>query len=158
MRRLMLIRHAKSSWKSDAPSDHSRPLNKRGRRAAPKVAQYLAARGWTPDLAYSSDALRAIETWDLMAEPFKKPPMETHSALYHAGWDEFSEVVKGTPATVHTLAVVGHNPGWEAVLEHLTGESIELKTADVALMESDDDEWPGTAWKLVEVVRARQRQ
>ncbi len=156
MRRLMLIRHAKSSWKTDAPTDHARPLNKRGRGAAPKVAEYLAAQGWTPDLAYSSDALRAIQTWNLMSEPFKKPPMETHANLYHAGWEPFLEVVLNTPVTVNTLAVVGHNPGWEAVLEHLTGEFIELKTADVALLESDDNEWPGSNWRVVDIVRARQ--
>ncbi len=156
MRRLMLIRHAKSSWKNDAPSDHARPLNKRGRKAAAAVAEHLAKIGWVPDLAYCSDALRAVETWDLMAKAFNKPPMETHSSLYHAGWDEFSAVVSHTPASIKTLAVVGHNPGWEEVLEHLCGEALELKTADVALLESDDDQWPGSAWRLVQIIRARE--
>jgi phosphohistidine phosphatase len=156
MRRLMLIRHAKSSWKNEAVSDHARPLNKRGRRAAPAVAEHLASIGWVPDLAYCSDALRAVESWDLMAKPFHQPPMETHPSLYHAGWDEFSSVVSHTPADIKTLAVVGHNPGWEEVLEHLSGEALELKTADVALLESDEDQWPGTAWRLLQIIRARE--
>ena len=71
-RRLIVMRHAKSSWKSDAETDHLRPLNKRGRDSAPLVAARLVELGWIPEAVYSSDSLRTRETWDGMM-----------NALYH---------------------------------------------------------------------------
>ncbi len=73
-RRIIVMRHAKSSWKSDAPDDHSRPLNRRGRRDAPRVAQELARRGWVPERVFSSDARRTRQTWEIMAPYFENAP------------------------------------------------------------------------------------
>jgi len=65
-RRLMLMRHAKSAWQSQAPSDHERPLNERGRRNAPRVGKRLAELGWVPDHVIGSDSRRTRETWERM--------------------------------------------------------------------------------------------
>ncbi len=62
-RRLIVMRHAKSSWKHAGLTDHQRPLNKRGRKDAPRVARALIERGWTPRRVLSSDAARTRETW-----------------------------------------------------------------------------------------------
>ena len=69
-RRLILMRHAKSSWAIDGQEDHQRPLNKRGRRDAPRVAAALAARDWLPDFVVSSDAERTRQTWAEMNSAF----------------------------------------------------------------------------------------
>ena len=69
-RRLILMRHAKSSWAIDGQEDHQRPLNKRGRRDAPRIATALAARDWLPDFVVSSDAERTRQTWAQMSSVF----------------------------------------------------------------------------------------
>lgn len=149
----MLIRHAKSSWKSPAASDHDRPLNKRGRRVAPKVAAELKARGWVPDLVLCSDALRAVETWDRMSKVFDAPPVEFLSSLYHCDVQALEAALRGVSGRVETVAVVGHNPGWDAALLAWTGQGVGLKTCDAALLEVGGEAGPG--YNLVDVVRAR---
>ena len=67
-RRLIVMRHAKSSWKDPGQTDHERPLNGRGRRSAPLVAARLAELGWAPTRVHSSDAARTVETWRGMEE------------------------------------------------------------------------------------------
>jgi phosphohistidine phosphatase SixA len=69
-RRLMIMRHAKSSWKGQVPTDHDRPLNTRGRRDAVRVGKRLAKLGWVPDLVVSSDSRRTRETWERMQRRF----------------------------------------------------------------------------------------
>ena len=73
-RRIIVMRHAKSSWKSGARDDHARPLNKRGRRDAPRIAARLAELGWVPERVISSDSERTRQTWARMEEAFDLPP------------------------------------------------------------------------------------
>lgn len=161
MLRLLVIRHAKSSWESDAPDDHSRPLNKRGRRDAPRIGEYLAEHGWRPEHVISSDSERTRETWKLMKGAFEpEPRTEFTRSLYHAGVDEVVAALDG----VHepdTVAVIGHNPGWEDVVEYLCGEYHRVTTGNAALLEIDDSEWStaarrGGEWRLVELVRPKE--
>ena len=85
-RRLIVMRHAKSSWSSGAQSDHQRPLNDRGRRDAPRVATALVDANWLPDLILSSDAQRTRETYDGMAVSFPgEISVQFLSSFYLAG-------------------------------------------------------------------------
>ena len=85
-RRLIVMRHAKSSWNSPAHSDHERPLNGRGRRDAPKIGAALVERGWTPELVLSSDAQRTRETFAGMSEFFPSAVEARYlTSFYHAG-------------------------------------------------------------------------
>ena len=85
-KRLIIMRHAKSSWTSGAASDHQRPLNKRGRRAAPLVAARLRDLGWIPDLVIASDSERTRETWQRMRAEFPQAIEERYShSFYHGG-------------------------------------------------------------------------
>ena len=82
-RRLIVMRHAKSSWASGAQSDHQRPLNDRGRCDAPRVATALVDANWLPDLILSSDAQRTRETYDGMAVSFPgEIPVQFLSSFY----------------------------------------------------------------------------
>jgi phosphohistidine phosphatase len=72
MRRLMLMRHAKSDWSVGGQRDHDRALAARGREAAPLIAAYMARHGLRPDRVLVSTARRARETWDLVAPAFGK--------------------------------------------------------------------------------------
>lgn len=107
---LILTRHAKSSWDDPAQADHDRPLNKRGQRAAPAVAQWLAEHGHQPAEVVSSTARRALETWERMAPAFADTTLlRRDPALYHASADRILEVLRDCAASPAML--IGHNPG-----------------------------------------------
>jgi phosphohistidine phosphatase len=109
------LRHAKSAWDSDAPTDHERPLNKRGRRDAPRVAARIAELGWLPERVFSSDSMRARETWERMEGELGKRAKKVFFTreLFHAGLPEVQDTLAGVKDKVTTVLVIGHNPGWE---------------------------------------------
>jgi phosphohistidine phosphatase len=109
-KRLILTRHAKSSWDDPMMSDHDRPLNARGRGAAADLGGWLASRGYLPDEVLSSDAVRTRETWEGIAPAIPAPPQLTlKPTLYHAGPDVMLAVLRH--ATGETVMMIGHNPG-----------------------------------------------
>ncbi len=120
-KQLLLLRHAKSSWREPGLSDHDRPLNGRGRRSAPLIGRYLVQQGLQPDLVLCSTALRTRETWDLVAETLGQapPPCELHGDLYEAEPSKILRTIRRVPATVRRLLVVGHNPGMELLARSL---------------------------------------
>jgi len=112
MRRLMLLRHAKSDWTAPAGRDHERPLSARGRESAPKMGAYMARHALVPDLVIASTATRVVETISLVLPAFDRPPkVVTDKRIYESEADELLGVIKGTPRTAHSLLLVGHNPG-----------------------------------------------
>lgn len=160
-RRLIVMRHAKSSWKSDAVDDHSRPLNKRGRRDSPVVGGYLQTVGWLPELVLSSDSVRTRQTLELMMEHFDpRPQVEYLAPLYHGGIHALREALAGVSPELKTVMALGHNPGWEEAVAWLTGEDVRLTTANAALLESGGESWRSAlqgegAWHLIDVVRPK---
>ena len=165
--RLALMRHAKSSWRWDLPDRH-RPLAKRGKRSARAVARRLEELGWAPDLIVASPALRSAETWVEMTElaAVRDAGIVFEDSFYGSHVFEASAVASiraylggirdgQRPANVLCL---GHNPGWSLAVEAFTGKIVDLKTADVALLEGQSPEWPaalGATFSLVDVVRSR---
>lgn len=160
-RRVIVLRHAKSSWKTDA-GDHDRPLNKRGQRDAPAVAARLAELGWSPERVISSDATRTRETWGLMADAFDPAPEVTFTPeLYLAGPEEVANALTGLSDDVTTVMVVGHNDGWEQVVTWLSDACEAMTTCNAALLSVEADCWaeaiflaPG--WTLHDVVRPKE--
>src|ERR1043166_8317193 len=111
MRRLMLLRHAKSDWSRAGARDHERTLAPRGREAAPRIGAYMVHHGLNPDLALCSTETRARETWDLVAKSFaQRPPVVFDERLYDASANALLEVVKETKSGTHALMLTGHNP------------------------------------------------
>jgi phosphohistidine phosphatase len=161
-RRLILMRHAKSSWKAEVENDHERPLNKRGKKDAPRIATELAKLGWVPDFVLSSDSQRTRETWKRMAAEFDRVPHVAFTRrLYLAGISEARSEVEQVPADVRTVLLLGHNDGWEEVLTFLTGEDHRLPTAAAALLETEGDTWGDAwnvapAWKIRHLLRPKQ--
>lgn len=117
--RLILTRHAKSSWDDPALPDHDRPLNARGRHAAALIGGWLASRGDTPDEVLCSDAVRTRETWDRMAPALApaEPVLRLTGTLYHAGPDVMLAVLRG--ATRPVVMMLGHNPGISEFAERI---------------------------------------
>lgn len=110
MKRLILTRHAKSSWDDPLMADHDRPLNERGKAAAADLGDWLASRGYVPDEVFCSDALRTRKTWSGLAPALPGTPILTlKPALYHAGADVMLAVLRH--ATTNTVMMIGHNPG-----------------------------------------------
>jgi len=109
MKRLILIRHAKSSW--DAPfDDHSRTLNNRGQRDATRLGQWLAHQGYVPGHIYCSDAARTRETTDrIVAAAGWSPSITLKDTMYHASPAALMTVLH--KAQGDTIALVAHNPG-----------------------------------------------
>lgn len=160
-RRLLLMRHAKSSWASAELSDHGRPLNARGRATATGMAVLLRQRGLQPDRVFHSTAARTTETWHRMREELP-PVSQVHAcdSLYLAGADALCDALAPLPSTVQTVLVLGHNPGWERAVETYSGHVLAMKTADVAVLMAPHGEWVdlmsrASMWTYVETIRGR---
>ena len=109
-KRLILTRHAKSSWDDPNMADHDRPLNERGKTAAADLGGWLASRGYIPEEVLCSDALRTRKTWSGIAPALPGTPiLELKPALYHAGPDVMLAVLRHAKAD--TVMMIGHNPG-----------------------------------------------
>lgn len=107
---LILIRHAKSDWDDPRLTDHQRPLNPRGRAAAPLIGAWLADHAPHPQQALISSAQRTRETWELASAALPPVAEVTHlDALYHAAPAVMLKVLRAASAPV--VAMVGHNPG-----------------------------------------------
>lgn len=141
-RRLIILRHAKSSWDSDAADDHSRPLNKRGRRDAPRMGEHLRRRGWLPTTVISSDSRRTRETVKgLFSDVDLEPEVVFTRSLYHAGLNEIREAIAEHGDDATEILVVGHNPGWEDAVATLSGAHHRFTTCNAALFEVEAESW-----------------
>jgi len=111
MRRLMLLRHAKTERAEPGERDRDRKLTKRGRADVPAIGAYMARHGLVPDLALVSPATRAQETWQLLAGCFPKPPRSVNDErIYNADPEKLMGLLAETRGA-RALLVVGHNPG-----------------------------------------------
>jgi phosphohistidine phosphatase len=111
MRRLLLLRHAKTERPEPGERDRERRLTKRGRDDAPLIGAYMARHGLVPDLALVSPATRAEETWALVAKALPTAPkVVEEEGIYNAGRDKLIGIIR-TARDAHVLLVVGHNPG-----------------------------------------------
>lgn len=137
--RLILLRHAKSDWAAGL-SDHERPLNRRGRLAAPLMGAWLIESGHIPTRALVSSAARAQETWARLGVA---APMETRAALYDADPETILEEITLTEAAPSPLLVVGHNPGIHDAANRLLREPavIEFPTAQAVVIELKAESW-----------------
>lgn len=119
---LYLLRHAKSDRGGSDLSDFDRPLNGRGREAAPRMAAYMARHGLVPTLVLCSSARRAAETWDLMSTAFNADiVVKRQRSLYLASPNRLLAALGHVPATVERVLVIAHNPGLAHLALSLAG-------------------------------------
>ena len=159
-KRLIILRHAKSSWTSGAPTDHARPLNKRGRRDSPRVGARLRDMGWIPDRVIASDSQRTRETWQRMAAAFPHAIEARFTRdFYHGGISAIRNHCSALDDACATALVLGHNLGWEAAVERLSGRWARMTTANAALLACEADRWEtamDNRWELVGVIRPKE--
>lgn len=169
IKQLLLLRHAKSSWDDPALADFDRPLAGRGLKAAALVGRALAKRGWLPDLALVSPALRTRDTWRLVSADWKaRVPTEFVLALYEASAADILAKLRQADAAAGTLLVVGHHPGLEEFARRLAGvgsdaaalRTLEEKFPTAALARfAVDGDWAGLAFgaaRLTHCLRAKE--
>src|SRR5262245_57310626 len=143
MKHLLLLRHAKSSWDDASLDDFDRPLNERGKRTAPLMGKWLRRKKVKPDLMLSSPAVRAKETTRLVCEAagWSADLISYERTIYEAPVQRLLSIVSGIPNEVGLAVLVGHNPGFEELLEALTGETRRMPTAAAALIELNVESW-----------------
>lgn len=142
--RLVIMRHAKSSWKDPLP-DHDRPLNKRGHRDGKAAGEWLNQHIGTPDRVLSSTSTRTRLTWErVQAGGGAAEEITFHKELYEDGSDAYVELLRSLPESVGTAMVLGHWPDVEELTrslapqdDHPGWESMEIKfpTSAIAVLE-----------------------
>ncbi len=144
MKHLILVRHAKSSWESGAASDFERPLNDRGKRDAPMMAQRLRDKKINIDTFISSPAKRAKKTAIAFAEVYKKEKDDIifKEALYGALPESFYEIISEIDDKAEIVAIFSHNPGITDFANELTKATIDdLPTCGIFALSVKADKW-----------------
>lgn len=131
MKKLIIIRHAKSSWDNPELEDFDRPLNKRGQKDAPRMGKRLKEKRITPDIMLSSPAERALATCIAIAKvlDFDQSKIKTERKLYHASEDEMLNIIrnlKDSPRDSEEVVLLfGHNPGLTEFANSLLSQTID---------------------------------
>jgi phosphohistidine phosphatase len=161
MKTLLLLRHAKSSWKDENQPDRERPLNKRGQEDAPKMGALLRKQNLIPDLVLSSPAKRARSTAERVIDASGYAgEVEYREELYSFDLEPYLKVLVGLADSIQCVMLVGHNPAMEELVERLTGEYLPMPTAALAKIELPIERWSEFATrqggKLVELWRPKE--
>lgn len=160
MKRLYLLRHAKSSWDNAGLADHDRPLNDRGRRAAAFMGQVVRERGLLPEIVICSNAERARQTAELFCEAagFDGETV-AESRIYEASAGRLVEIVSTIEGAYGSAMLIGHNPGMESLIYYLTGALEPMPTAAIAIIELSIERWADIdagCGRLADVLRPRE--
>jgi len=160
MKRLYVMRHAKSSWDDSSLADFDRPLNERGEQAAPFMGRLMRDRGLLPDIVLSSPAKRARETAQLATEAAGfEGEIRFEDGIYEASPHGLIKAISSVDDDTNSAMVVGHNPGMEGLIRYLTGELAPMPTAALAVIDLDVDRWSDVgqqAGRLIEVLRPKE--
>lgn len=144
MKKLLIARHAKSSWDDASLRDFDRPLNKRGIRDIPKMGKRLGKLGIKPDLIISSPANRAITTARGIALEigYQANDIQEEPNLYHAGIHTIRQIISEVDDEVETLMIFGHNPGFTDLIARISDLSLyNLPTCAACGIVFDFDFW-----------------
>ena len=144
MIRLLVMRHAKSSWKLSELGDFERPLNNRGERDAPRMGRHLASRVERIDRIVTSSAVRALATARLVARELElsEDAIDARPSLYLADPRDILAELRELESEWRTVLLLGHNPGVTELVRIMTGAELEeLPTGAVALLELAVDAW-----------------
>jgi len=160
MKYLILLRHAKSSWKDLSLADHDRPLNKRGKRTAPIIGERLSIKNIQPQLIISSTAKRAIKTAEIVANKIAcdSDMIETDIKLFHAMPKDICELISKCNNTIDRLMLVGHNPGFTYLANKLLNSEFfeNIPTAGLLTISIEIDNWDKflqpSIWRKIKLI------
>ena len=140
MRKLLLIRHAKSSHKYPHLKDHDRPLNKHGERDRFAIGQWLAQKEKSLQIIISSTAVRSASLAETLGQ-YTKVPIKLSRDLYTFDECELFEAIKHIPGKYQNIAVIAHNPAVTEVVNYLGGDIANLPTSGIAAFECKLQSW-----------------
>ena len=162
MKRLALLRHAKSSWDNPDLSDHDRPLNGRGCKAARRMGREMADRGMRFDYVLASTAKRVRETLEGVGQSFPiQAPVSFEPKVYEATQDELLALVHGLDECIEAPLLVGHNSGLEELIAGITHDdeaglrdrcARKFPTAALAVIDLPVGGWAEVKWGSGEIV------
>lgn len=168
MRRIYLLRHAKSSWDDPALGDFDRPLNGRGRKNARQMGKHLAQAGIRPAMILCSAALRTRATYEILESRLEGVPVSFEDGLYEAARHDLLDRLHRLDPHLPSVMLIGHNPGLERLAAYLTGGhgepeavvrlSEKFPTGSLAVLDAEIEHWAelgqGTC-RLTDFVRPR---
>lgn len=143
MKRIYLVRHAKSDWHNNL-EDFDRPLNNRGETDAPEMAKRIKEMGFVPDIIISSPAKRAITTAKYFASVFKYSHecIQEERSIYDVGQRYTLKLITELPETLNSPMIFGHNPDHSYLATYLSNSEIgNMPTCSVVGIEFDTDSW-----------------
>ncbi|WVZ64140.1 hypothetical protein U9M48_013704 [Paspalum notatum var. saurae] len=169
-RRLILLRHGESAAGGRSTRDHDRPLSKAGRADAISVSNKLQQMGWIPELILCSDAMRTKETLKILQEHVEGlseavvhfiPSFYSIAAMDGQTAEHLQKAIcQYSSDEILTVMCMGHNKGWEEAASMFSGDSVELKTCNAALLEAAGKSWVEAfskaglgGWKLHGIVK-----
>jgi phosphohistidine phosphatase len=144
MKKLILIRHAKSSWNFPHLKDFDRPLNSRGKKDAPLMGRRLKKKKEHPDLIISSPAKRAIKTAKIIAKQldYPKKKIVVKENIYEASTDDLLEVIRNIDDKFTNVYLFGHNPGFNNLSYYLTKKDVDnIPTCGIFAIEFEIESW-----------------
>lgn len=160
MKRLLIMRHGHSPSGGDI-EDHDRPLSIAGQQEASLIAQKIVLHDLLPHLMLVSTAKRTQETAAILQHTWSEHEQisqQNLAAFYLAGLSNVQRAIEPLTRDIQTLLLLGHNPGWSDIVYQLSGASITLSTANLAIIEHTEDiSWrdaiQSSSWTLNEVLR-----
>jgi len=156
MKKLYIIRHAKSSWKDTTLSDFDRPLNKRGKHNSKFMGELLAQKNIKPDIILASSAKRAYSTAKNIAKVigYSKQKIHFSTKMYESSISTLVELIRSIDNKNHTAFIIGHNPTLNCLLDALVPyNSIDnIVTAGVVELELDIDRWEDLSHQTTKLI------
>jgi phosphohistidine phosphatase len=142
MKTILLMRHAKSSWKHHDLADTDRPLAKRGEKDAPRIGHLIKDKDLTPQLILTSTALRSKRTAELVAgKSGYKGEITSLESFYLAEPPAYLEELRRLPDDLDRVLIIGHNPGLEGLVQILSGKVASLPTSALAHIKLPINSW-----------------
>lgn len=142
MKKLYILRHAKSSWDNPVLADFERPLNERGTKTADFMGKFINKNDFSPDLILSSPAIRAKETANIVKKTADiHADVKFEENIYEASPQTLLKILSELNENLQSVMLVGHNPGLEGLIKLLTGEIQSMPTAGLAIVDLKIEKW-----------------
>ncbi len=160
MKKLYILRHAKSSWDQPDLADFDRPLNQRGIITAPFMGELIARKRYLADVMISSPAKRSRQTAHLVKESSGyQANLLFDERIYEASPQVLRQILSEIDDKIISAMIVGHNPGIEGFIRYITGDIVQMPTAALASLSIEIDKWSelsAGSGTLQEVIRPKE--
>ena len=141
-KKLIIVRHSKSSWKDSSLDDFNRPLNKRGKQDGPIISNYLSKKTNFIDFLHSSSSVRTFETSKFFTERIKFGKVKYDDSLYHSSSGSILNLIKNYSNEYSSVMLIAHNPGLTHLINQITNISLDnLPTTGLAEIHFSCNKW-----------------